>query len=502
MSNLLGVDIGTSACKAVLVDPLGRILSSSRVSNEVSFPKPGWAEQDPERNWWIAFKRAVRACLKGAEGRDIACVGISGLSTNLTPLDGRGRPLRKSILYMDTRAAAEIDHLKAELGDERFLEINGNPISHRMLAPKILWFKRHEPKLFERTERIAPSSHCYVLNKLTGSFASDYYVADMTGLSDVRKGEWSDELCEAVGIDPAMLPELVEAGSVVGEVSGAAAKEVGLAKGTPVVAGSCDANVSALSAGVIEDGESMLSYGSVGAAYTCISRPIIHRGLYFGHHVRPGKWVSAIAMQTVGAIVEWFRRLRGKREGDLRELEERAARIPPGSEGIIVLPYFMGERSPIMDPKAKGMIFGLNLYHTDAHVYRAILEAFGYGLLHHLEIYAELGVRIKGWVAVDGGAKSRLWRKIVTDATGITQRYDPRNPGAPLGDAFLAGIGCGAIGSWRAIKGWIRAGEVTRPSKSAHAEYLRLYRSYRNLYELTKEEMWRLSAAGPSRPRH
>ena len=495
-SYLLGVDIGTSACKAVLVDPLGRILSSSRVGNEVLFPRPGWAEQDPERHWWATFKEAVRACLRGSKAspRDIACLGVSGLSANLTPLDGRGRPLRSSILYMDTRAAAEVDHLKAELGDDRFLEINGNPISHRMLAPKILWFIRHEPKLFERAEKILPSSHCYVVSKLTGSIASDLYVADMTGLSDVRKGEWSDELCEAVGIEPGMLPELVEAASVVGEVTGSAAKEVGLAKGTPVVAGSCDANVSALSAGAIEDGESMLSYGSVGAAYTCVSKPTVNRGLYFGHHVRPGKWVSVIAMQTVGAVVEWFRRLRGKGGRDLAELEERAKRIPPGSEGIIVLPYFMGERSPIMDPRARGMIFGLNLYHTDAHVYRAILEAFGYGLLHHLEIYEGLGVRIKGWVAVDGGAKSRLWRKIVSDATGVTQRYDPGNPGAPLGDAFLAGIGCGLVGGWRAIKGWVKAGEITRPSRSAHAEYLRLYRSYRSLYELTKEEMWRLSA--------
>jgi len=500
----MGVDIGTSAVKAVITNAEGKIYGSCSVANDVNFLKPGWVEQNPEIHWWKNFIFAVKGCLKKSRipPNQIAGLGISGLSVNLTALDKNGKVIRPAILYMDTRALKEIEWLKENVGNQTFLEINGNPISHRMLVPKILWFKKHEPENYNKTWKILISSQGYVIYKLCGQITADYYTADMVGLFSYRENKWSNKLSELIGIDIDKLPQAFPSYEVVGEISTISAKQVGLKAGTPVVAGSCDANISTLSSGVVYPGEAMLSYGSVGASYICLDKPKVHPGLFFGHYVKPNSWVSVIAMQCAGAILKWFYREFGHIEKEFSEklglnpyqiLDMEAEKIPPGSNGLIVLPYFMGERSPIMDPNAKGVIFGLNLFHSRAHVYRAFLEAFGYGLSHHLDVLNEIGVKIKRWIAVNGGAKSKIWRQIVSDITGIPQYYTPGHPGAPLGDAFLAAIGTKVIRDWSKIKEWVHLKDETLPNMEKHRLYRKLYTIYKRLYEHLKQDMWDLS---------
>lgn len=497
----MGIDIGTSRVKTVITDLNGNVISSYDVDNEVNFLRPGWVEQTPDYHWWEKTVEAIKGCIKLARisPESILAVGISGLSVNLVPIDKNGKVIRPAILYMDTRSIPEIDWLKDKVGNNVFLRINGNPISHRMLVPKILWYMKNEPENYDKTWKIIVSSHGYVIYRLCGEIVTDYYVADMTGLSNYKQGKWSDEICNLINIDTDKLPSISASYEIAGYISRSASKATGLPEDIPVITGSCDANISTLSIGVINAGESMLSYSTVGAAYICVSKPVVHRGLYFGHYVRPGYWVSVIAMQCAGAIVKWFRDQFGYEEKKIAEkqklstyqiLDEKAAYIPPGSDGLVVLPYFMGERSPIMDPKARGVIFGLTLFHTKIHLYRAILEAFGYGLLHHVEILKEMGINIRKWLAVNGGAKSRLWRQIISDITGIPQYYAVNHPGAPLGDAFLAGIGIREIKNWNTIKKWVRFDEITRPNIRNRKIYKKLYKVYRDLYIKLKDDMW------------
>jgi xylulokinase len=501
-SYFLGVDIGTSTVKAIITDVEGKIYAYYSVSSEINIQKPGWVEQDPEIHWWRNFVKAVKGCLKesNVSPKEIIGIGLSGLSVNLTPIDKKGKIIRPSILYMDTRAIKEIEWLQEKVGNQVFLDINGNPISHRMLIPKILWFKKHENENYKRTWKILVSSHSYIVYKLCGRVTADYYVADMTGLSDYRHNTWSEDISSLTGIEIDKLPDVFPSHHVVGEISVAAADETGLAEGTPIIVGSADGNLSALSAGVVNPGDAMITYASAGAAYIYTEQPKPHPKLYFGHYVKPNSWVSVIGMSCTGSLVKWFLKQFVHAERELKigidpyeAFDMRAEKVPPGSAGIIVLPYFMGERSPIMDPKARGVIFGLNLYHTKEHIYRAILEAFGYGLMHHLDILREINVQVNRWIAVNGGARSKIWRQIVSDVTGIPQEYPIKNPGAPLGDAFLAAIGTNTIKDWNRVKEWVSFGERTEPDKEKHEFYKKLYLIYRRLYEHLKDDMRDLS---------
>ncbi len=495
---LLGVDIGTSGSKGVLIGVDGKILAEGYTEHDVSRPKPGWAEHDPEGVWFGDFVKITKIILQESrvDPAEIEGICVSGLCPDVAAVDEKGRPVRPGILYADVRPVEEIKVGKDTIGDERSLDTTGNVISTQATWPKMLWLKKNEPENWDRTFKFL-TGHSYVVMRLTGEYTQDYTVASMSGIFDSKRLRWDEDLVDLAGVSMDKLPRVCPAHEVVGEVAEEAAAETGLAKGTPVVAGCCDAVASMLSAGVTESGESVFFYGTTGVLLICTDELKPHPSLMNAVNAVPGKFILVgAAMATSGAILRWFRdefaplEKAAEREGGVnayRALDDLASKISPGSEGVIMLPYFAGERTPIFDPLARGVVFGLLLNHTRAHVYRAALEAVAYGLNHHIEILRKVGAVPDKIFVVDGGARSRVWRQIVSDVINIPQHYIAKVPGAPFGGAYLAGYGTGIFHDFEVLKSWRKVDETTEPRADVHRTYMKFYSIYRKMYDRIKD---------------
>ncbi|MEM3713401.1 MAG: FGGY-family carbohydrate kinase [Nitrososphaeria archaeon] len=494
---LLGVDIGTSSSKGVIISSEGKIIAESSVEHGIDIIKPGWVEQDPEKCYWGDFKEIVRNLLKKTNifPKHIKGIGLSGLSPDIVPIDKNGNLVRPAIIYMDRRAWKECEELKNRLGDE-LLDITGSIADPYFAGYKLIWYMRNEPENYKRTWKVLNADK-YVVFKLTGKPGVDRINArSFSPYYDIRKETWSEDMSKLVGGGIEKLPNIFDSNEVIGYVTPDAATETGLAEGTPVFACGPDAIVSAYSVGMVQTGDSCFMYGTTGCWFVIVDKPIIDKRLLSTYHVIPGKYILGGGMIATGALIRWFRDNFGHLEKYIESvsdisayfiLDKQAEKIPPGSDGLIVLPYFMGERSPIWDVNAKGLIFGLNLNHTKAHIYRALLEAPGYGLRHHIDIAQSLGVSIKEMLAVNGGARSKLWRQIISDITGIPQLYVSPAPGAPFGDAFIAGIGVGIFKNFEEIKNYVSIKERTEPNFNNHELYSKLYNVYLKLYPQVKE---------------
>jgi len=504
---LLGIDIGTSASKGVIVDRLGHVVAQAGVSHDVSMPKPGWAEHDADRVWWSDFCQLSRRLLSlsGLEGQDIAAVGCSTIAPCVLPVDERGHPLRPAILYgIDTRCVAQIAALEQELGPQRILRAGGCALSTQSVGPKIRWLRDEEPEIYTRAHRFHTGSS-YVVYRLTGEYVVDHYTGIAYGpLFNVQDRRWDPDLCSAV-VEPERLPRLRWATEVAGEVTRRAAEETGLAAGTPVTVGTADAAAEAVSVGVVAPGKMMLMYGSSMFFVVVKHQLSVDERLWAGVYLFPGTYVLAGGMATAGSITRWF----GDNFAHAEMAEEsRSGRsvyallaseieaIPEGAEGLLVLPYFAGERTPLNDPLARGMVAGLTLAHTRAHVYRAILEGVGYGIRHNLEVVKELGQMPTDIIAIGGGTRNRAWLQIVSDIVGISQLVPAQTIGAAYGDAFLAGYGIGAFESYRDIELWVDVADRVEPHPEAHRVYQRYYSLYRELYEHSKCQIHELARLG------
>jgi len=508
---LLGVDIGTLGTKAVIVSPEGDHLGSAIAEYGVEHPRPSWAEQWPQV-WEEATYRAIAESVRVAPiaACDVAAIGISGLyGGSGIPVDEAFVPLRPCLIWMDRRATAEVDWIRNHVDLETLFSITGNHVDTYFGYPKILWIKNNEPRIWSRVHKFVPPS-AYVEYCLTGRLAVDYSSAgNLGGLFDIRRLRWSDEMGEALGIPLEMMPEtLVASTDVVGELTSTAAERCGLCAGTPVVAGGIDAPMATLSAGAVESGDNVAMMGTS----TCWG--VIHEGDTFSkslvsmpHVVNCTREIYTWAgSATSGGLVRWFRDQFGQSEikeaeGGGRDpyelLDRRAARVPAGSDGLVVLPYFMGERAPLWDPKARGTILGLTLYHTKDHLFRALLEAAAYGLRHSIEVGEAIGFRLQDETRLVGGvAKSALWTEILADVTGRRMVVPAEGVGAPLGDALIAGIGVGLLNDYRVIGEWTRSSRTVRPNGAAKAVYDEYYRLYRAFYEDTAKHTHELSAIG------
>lgn len=503
---LLGVDIGTSGSTGVLVDDELNVVESTSVSHGVSYPNPGWAEHDADDVWWDDFVRITRQILddSAVQANQIAGIGVSGLAPAMVPLDASGEPIRPAILYgVDTRSSEEIALLNDRIGERRIYEIAGNSLTFQSVGPKMLWYKRNEPDRFGRTDKVVDTTG-YITYKLTGQYTLDNATAGFFDpLYNPTELSWEAEMFEALGIPIDLLPETKWSTELAGRVTSEASDATGLAEGTPVVAGAFDALTSLISVGGIDNGSSVFIYGTTGVVYTTLDEERRTPELWCTPHCLEGKYAIGGGMATSGAITEWFidefgealveRGATGKARYE--SLNRNAAELPPGAEGTMVLPYFSGERTPIHDDSARGMIAGLTLSHTKHHVYRGILEAVGYGFRHHYETMVSAGVPIDETVlAIGGGAQSDLWRRIVSDVTGVTQEYVSNPIGSPLGSAFLAGLGTGVFGDPELLKQATSVAETTVPNPEAKATYDEYYSIYRSLYESSKEEIHRLAA--------
>ena len=517
MRVLIGVDIGTQGSKGALITETGQILAAHSIEQDVMVRHPGRAEHDADRIWWGGFVEVVRELLHRSriDPADVAAVGISGLTPVMLPVDERGRPLRPAILYTDTRAHAEMAEMNVRVA------ARGEPplVAHDV-GPKMLWFREHEPNLWERTRKIlgAPG---YVIAKLTGRAVIDSGTASgMRPFYDFGRRAWDVIECDRYGVSADLLPDVVAMTEIVGEVTAEAALETGLAPGTPVIGGAVDYFAEMIGTGAGEPGDVVASYGTT-LCLTAFSRdpigpcPGLAMMLPVGSELErlfPGLHGVGGGMATSSALTRWFRDQFGAAERRAESelgvsayglLGMEAEATPPGAGGLVVLPYFSGERTPIHDDQARGVICGLTLSHTRGHLYRAILEGVAYGLQHHLELIRGAGVPLRRIVATGGGARSELWTQIVSDVTGLPQTViEPSN--AALGAAFLAGYARGIFRHVGEVRQWARPGREVRPREEVHAVYQQYYAVYRRLYERTKAEMHelaRLSEEAPGEPR-
>ena len=504
---LIGVDIGTSGSTGIIIDTALNVIESVSTEHEVSVPRPGWAEHDADEVWWHDVTEITNRLFECStvSPDDIAGIGISALHAAMVPVDDDGTPLRPAILYgVDTRSGEEIELLNEQIGAERIYETCGNALTFQSVGPKIHWYRRNEPNRFAQTETILDATG-YVVSKLTGECTMDNAIAAFFHpLYDLSELTWSDEMLAEMDLSRDRFPEPQWSTEIAGTVTAAAAAETGLAEGTPVIVGTGDALASQISVGAVDPGDSIFMYGTTGVIYTTLAQPRSTPELWSFPHCLEGQYTIAGGMATSGAIVRWFKEEFGGDavigEGTGKEsydrLNERAGELAPGSDGLVVLPYFSGERTPINDDAARGTVVGLTLSHSKYHVYRAILESIGYGFRHHLETMKGAEVPIDRVLAIGGGAQSDLWRQIVSDVTGVTQRYVANPIGSPLGGAYLAGLGTDVFDSLGPLRESTTIKRTTEPDPEAMATYEEYYQIYRDLYPSVKEEMHRLSALG------
>lgn len=493
MPYYLGVDIGTYETKAALVDDRGTICASAAHGHKMLVPQPGWAEHRPREDWWGDFVAVTKAVL--AQGRidprGIRAVAVSAIGPCMLPVDVDGEPLMNGVLYgVDTRAAAEIEHLDNRIGAKTILDLCGNALTSQAVGPKILWLKNQRRELYDRTAKFLTATS-YVNFRLTGRFVMDHYTASGSApLYDAERRDWTFDLAGDIA-RPDQLPDLLWTTEIAGGVTAAAAAETGLAPGTPVTAGTIDAAAEALSVGVRSAGDMMIMYGSTIFTIMLTGERLRDPRLWYAPWLFEGQHASMAGLATSGTLTHWFR------ENFARELDPDTAFVqlarealssPPGANGLVMLPYFSGERTPIHDPQAKGMIFGFNLTHGRGDVYRALLEGIAYGTADIIDASREIGRPPSRLFAVGGGVKNALWGQATSDVSGLAQQVCEQTMGASYGDAFLAAVAVGDLRS-DAIAQWNPVGRSIEPDPANEMVYRHRLATFRRLYTATKELM-------------
>jgi xylulokinase len=483
----LGVDIGTTAVKALVLDAdTGLFATAAADSHQLRSPQAGWAEEDPA-DWLHGAVQAVRrlGAAAGVRLRDVGAIGVSGMVPTVVALDEDRRPVRPSIQQNDARTIAELADIERAWPAEAIFRRAGSTLNQQHVLPKLLWLRAHEPGSWARVRSIV-GSYDYVRGWLTGRYGVERNWAVESGMYDVRRGGWMGDLLSTFSIDAGLLGGTLDPWDVTGELQPEAAQALGLVPSIPVLAGSADHVASALACGVAEPGDTLIKFGGAGDLLYCTDTPVFHPDLYFDYHDMPERYLLNGCMAASGSLVRWLLDRFGATEADTSELSEAAAAIGPGSDGLVVLPYFLGEKTPILDPAARGVIFGLLLHHGDAHLFRAVLESVVYGFRHHVDVLESAGHRVGTVLAGNGGARSPLWRQIAADVLGREVTAFPRHPGSALGVAYLAAQGAG-LRPRCTIKSITAADAVVhQPDARAQRTYDTGYRIYRELYTSTR----------------
>lgn len=502
---LLGIDVGTSGCKAILIDAAGRVLAEATHDYPMSTPRPLWSEQAPE-DWWNAAIRSIRAVVDGGGGASVEAIGLTGQMHGLILLDDAGRVLRPAILWNDQRTGDECRSLTERIGADTVLRLTGNPLLPGFTAPKIEWVRRNEPDVFARIRRILLPKD-YLRYRLTGEFFTD--VSDASGMSllDVGKRAWSPEMVDALGVKAVWLATVTESTVASTKLSSEAAAATGLAAGTPIIAGGGDQAAQAVGAGVVREGTVAVTLGTSGVVFAPMNayRPEPQGRLHAFCHAVPGRWHLMGVMLSAAGSLRWYRdalcaaehaaATAGGRDV-YEELVAAAANIPAGSEGLVFLPYLTGERTPHPDPRARGAFVGLTIRHTKPHLTRAVLEGVSFGLRDSLELMRGLGAAPKEVRVSGGGAKSALWRQMLADIFKTDVVRSNVSQGAAFGAAILAAVGVGALASVEAAADAI-VHEVDRTRPGADAErYDAVYRRYTALYPVLRGEFAALGSLG------
>jgi xylulokinase len=485
----LGIDVSTTGSKALLVDSQGQVVSSATTAHPISTPHPLWSEQDPQ-DWWYSSQQSIRQAMAeaGAQGADILAIGLTGQMHGLVLLDAQNQVLRPAILWNDQRTAAECEEITEKLGFERLLRLTGNKALTGFTAPKILWVRKHEPDVYAKIAHILLPKD-YVRFRLSGDYAVDKADGAGTLLFDLQKRDFSSEMLDRLEIPAQWMPKTYEGPEVTGVVSAAAAKETGLAPGTPIVGGGGDQAAQAVGVGAITPGIVALTLGTSGVVFATTPGAFIEpegRLHAFCHSV-PGAWHFMGVMLSAAGSLQWYRDTLA--EGvPFDELLAPAQAIPAGSEGLFFLPYLTGERTPYPDPLARAAFVGLTVRHTRDHMSRAVLEGVAFGLRDSMELIRQAGLGAIQQVRVSGGgARSPLWRQILADVLEAELVTVNTSEGAALGAALLAGVGAG---HWKTIQescqAAIRTVESTQPQPTEVGKYAELYPLYQGLYPALK----------------
>lgn len=501
---LVGIDIGTTSTKAVLVDQQGNLLGEASQEYRTHYPQPNWAEQDPE-DWWRATC-AVLPQLFATTGRtpaEVAGLGISCQAPTMAAVDRTGQPLYPAMIWLDRRSEAQCSWLRAHVGEETISQVNGGRVDPYYLAPKLLWFKTQEPTLYRQTHQVV-QANAYVVHKLTGVFAMDTSHGPITSLFDSRREHWSAALVQQTELDPAKLPPVQPCGAVVGAVTRAAAAATGLAPGTPVIAGMTDGTAAGIEAGLVNVGDAVEMTGQSTVLLIGSDRPYAGRDLIPLGHAIPGRFLVIGALVASGGALRWFRDQLGDSERqeaarlgvDAFELLSRAAgSSPPGANRLLFLPYMYGERSPIWDSDARGVFLGLSLATQKADLVRAIMEGAAYGLRHNMTVAAQAGFVAQRLACVGGGARSAVWNQIKADVLNRPITLPQAATGAPMGDAIVAAAGVGLYPSIEAaVATMVKPGAGYQPQPEWAARYDALYEIYVGLYPALKESFRVLAA--------
>ena len=484
MGLVLGIDVSTTATKAVLVDPAGEVRGVGSSEYAVAMPHPLWSEQDPAL-WWNAARSAIRAALSaaGATGADVEAIGLTGQMHGAVLVDAHGTVIRPAILWNDQRTAAECDEIRQVVGPDRLIAISGNDALAGFTAPKLLWVRRHEPEVWAKVGHLLLPKD-YVRYRLTGDYAIDKADGSGTILFDLAARTWSSELLAALGLDPAWFPPTFEGPEITGTVSREAAEATGLVHGTPIVAGGGDQAANGVGVGAVSEGTVALSLGTSGVVFAATNQPLHepHGWVHAFCHAVPGRWHLMSVMLSAAGSLRWFRDALAPGE-EFGALAGSAEDVKAARDGLFFLPYLSGERSPHPDPLARGAFVGLSLQHDRRHLARAVLEGVAFGLRDGLDLMIAAGMPRPAEIrASGGGLASETWRQILADVLEADLVTTSTTEGAAFGAAVLAAVGARWFGDVpAAAEALVRTTPAAAPGPSA-AAYAEAHATYRQLY--------------------
>jgi len=498
MSYLIGIDVGTTGTKTLLIESSGLVVARATNEYPMYTPRPQWAEQDPE-DWWQAAVKSIRKVLAESHVNvsEISGIGLTGQMHGMVMLDAQGKVLRPCIMWNDQRTAAQCEWMMNTIGPQRFLELTLNPALPGFTAPKIVWTRENEPEVYAQAAKVLLPKD-YIRYRLTGVYATEVSDASGTVLLDVSRREWSQTVLRELAIPAEWMPECVESTEITGGITPQVAELTGLPVGLPVVGGAGDQAASAVGTGIVEPGLVSVTLGTSGVVFAHIDEPVRdpEGRLHTFCHAVPDKWHVMGVTLSAGGSFRWFRDKLGLPEKDVAALsgvdaydilDAEAANAPAGCEGLLFPPYLTGERTPYADPNARGTFFGLTLRHDKRHMVRAVLEGVAYSLRDCIELFRDLGIPIQQVRAVGGGARSGTWRQIMADVFGTELAIINVTDSTAYGAALLAGVGTGVYDSVpEACSATIRIIEKTDPIAENQTTYNAYYPIYRSLYRSLK----------------
>lgn len=487
----LGIDVGTTAVKALVVDDSGSVVGDAESPQQLSVPQPGWSEQNPS-DWWQGTIDAVRAACAQAGVDHVASIGLSGQMHSSVLLDASDEVLRPAILWNDVRTTTQCRFITETLGNSKLARLVGNPALEGFTAPKLLWVRDEEPNVFEKVRSVLLPKD-YIRFLMTGEKAMEPSDAAGTLLFDIRQNRWSSGMLYALDLDGALLPPIVGSAEVAGRLTSSAATALGLLEGTPVVGGGADNAAASVGSGVVTNGTMQTSIGTSGAVVAPIDQPRVDPGMriHSFNHAVPDMWYLMGVVLSAGAALAWFRRALSGPAGtspSYDDLTAEAAEAKPGADGLTFLPYLTGERTPHADSNARGVFVGIHAGHERGHMVRAVMEGVTFALRDSLELMRGLNADADEAVAVGGGARSTFWRQMQADVLNVPVVTVGPSGGAPYGAAILAAVGAGDFATVpEACQKWIKPLDRLEPNQATHEAYDRAYERYANLYPRLKD---------------